>query len=430
MEVWIFFLSILWCVAWLRGVAEFSPAFLKAKPVFILFVAWLGYLVIQSLPLPPLWVAFLSPERVLSHSLISSENIWLPLTQDSHTTWVYFLKSIAYVQLFSLVLLLANTSNRVRLLAYTIVYSALFQAVYGSIMILSGLEYGFFVKKEYGIGTATGTFVNRNHLAGYLEMALAVGIGLLIAGLRNGKSVCTTRQRLRNSIQLIFSSKFRLRIFLAFMVIALVLTHSRMGNTAFFTSLLVTGVITLLLTRHATRITALLLTSLIVIDLFIVGTWFGIDKVAERLEKTSIATEVRVDVNEYAVDYLQDYLLTGSGAGTFFTVFSKYKGQDASLYFDHAHNDYLEFADETGFLGIALLAGVIFLTALNAVQALRKRSDPLMLGIAFACVMGLISILIHSLVDFNLHIPANAATFMVILAFGFIASTLNLRVEK
>jgi len=77
----------------------------------------------------------------------------------------------------------------------------------------------------------------------------------------------------------------RLRLYLVMMVIALVLTHSRMGNVAFFFSLLIAGIIGLLLSRRAPRSTVILLTSLIIIDMFIVGAWFGIDKVAQRLEQ-------------------------------------------------------------------------------------------------------------------------------------------------
>lgn len=427
MEVWVFLLAALWCVVWLQSRADLTPAFKKSRPVLYLFAVWLIYIVVQNIPLPYTWVEYISPQRVLSQSHISSEKAWLPLSQDSYATWVYFLKSITYVLLFSLVLLLVNTREKSRLLAYVIVCSALFQAVYGSLMILSGIEYGFFVEKVHGIGHATGTFVNRNHLAGYLEMSLSIGIGLLISDLGNGKDARTLKQHIRHLIQLVFSPKFRLRIFLAFMVIALVLTHSRMGNTAFFASLTITGILTLFLTKHATRSTLILLTSLIVVDLFIVGAWFGIDKVAERLENTSVATEMRVNVNEYAIDYWQDYFVPGSGVGTFFTVFPRYKGRDAPVYFDHAHNDYLEFAGEAGLVGILLLGVIIIVVVFNAVQALRKSREPLVIGMAFACVMGVIAILIHSLVDFNLHIPANAGTFMVVIAFGFLASTLNFR---
>ncbi len=84
-------------------------------------------------------------------------------------------------------------------------------------MTLSGVEYGFFMEKEHYRGVATGTFVNRNHLAGYLEMALALGIGLLMADL-GGKKALNWRQRLRGFAESLLSSKIRLRVFLAVMV--------------------------------------------------------------------------------------------------------------------------------------------------------------------------------------------------------------------
>ena len=57
-----------------------------------------------------------------------------------------------------------------------------------------------------------------------------------------------------------------------------------------------------------------------------------------------------------------------------------------------------------------------------ALMAQWQRRDPLMRGMSFACIMGVTSILIHSWVDFNLQIPANAAYFMVLLALGWIAN--------
>lgn len=65
----------------------------------------------------------------------------------------------------------------------------------------------------------------------------------------------------------------------------------------------------------------------------------------------------------------------------------------------------------------------------TALAALKRRRDPLMRGMAFASLMGTIALLIHSTVDFNLQIPANAATFMVILALGWLALNLGRRPE-
>lgn len=411
MEIWIFLLTLGWLWQFLRGKIQTTQSFQKATPIFILWGFWLGYIALQWIPLPSAWIQSFSPQAARLHALTNQTDAWITLSVDPYMTSVAFYKSISYILLFSLTLLLINRRYRLRWLAYMIVFSGAFQAVYGTLSTLSNATSG---------GVATGTFVNRNHLAGYLEMCLAVGTGLLIAQLVESTTT-TWRQWLRALLNWILSEKMRLRLYLVMMVIALVLTHSRMGNVAFFFSLLIAGIIGLLLSRRAPRSTVILLTSLIIIDMFIVGAWFGIDKVAQRLEQTSFATEVRDEVSISILPYWQDYLWTGSGLHSFYTVFPHYREQYPSGFFDHAHNDYLEFGAETGLIGLLLLGSSVVLTLVIALLAQYRRHDPLCRGIAFSATMGIIAILIHSSVDFNLQIPANAATFMILLALAWIA---------
>ena len=76
------------------------------------------------------------------------------------------------------------------------------------------------------------------------------------------------------------------------------------------------------------------------------------------------------------------------------------------------------FASDYGVVVTGLLMLAVLLCFISAIRAQIKRKDPLMRGIAFSCTMAVIALAIHSTVDFNLQIPANAATFMVILALG------------
>jgi putative inorganic carbon (HCO3(-)) transporter len=121
---------------------------------------------------------------------------------------------------------------------------------------------------------------------------------------------------------------------------------------------------------------------------------------------------------------LQDYSLTGTGLGTFYSSYIPYKGDDVRGYYDHAHNDILEFATTLGLIGYAPLVLLLLSSLIVAIQTLYKRRDQLAKGAAFAASMGIISLLIHSAVDFNLHIPANAMIFMVILALAWISNQL------
>jgi O-antigen ligase len=217
-----------------------------------------------------------------------------------------------------------------------------------------------------------------------------------------------------------------LRLSLCVLVIALTTTHSRMGNTAFFSSLLIAGVIGIALSRHATRNTVILLVTLIVIDLAIVGSWFGVEKLAQRIQETTMQeVEEREEPGMHTLGIVRDYPLFGSGPGTFYTTFPRYRPETITAFFDHAHNDYAQIAAETGLIGLGLLGTLVAVTLAVALMAQWQRRDPLMRGMSFACIMGVTSILIHSWVDFNLQIPANAVYFMVLLALGWISLHLD-----
>ncbi|MGC2167002.1 MAG: O-antigen ligase family protein, partial [Gallionella sp.] len=356
----------------------------------------------------------------------------------SYSTFLYWMKSIGYALLFVLVLLLVNSKQRLILLAYTLVISGFIQGFYGSLMTLSGEEYGFFVRKQAYEGFATGTFVNRNHLAGYLEMTLSVGIGLLLASWPSSVPGSSWKRRVRNLASLLLSQKMVLRLILAMMVIALVLTRSRMGNSAFFSSMLAGGIAYLVIfriqagsvksmfLRREARGVVILLISLMVIDLIIVGTWFGVEKVVARIEQTSAEHDAdRIEVSLNTIKLWQDYPLVGSGGGTFHTVYPRYRPDTIGAYYDHTHQDYLEIAADAGLIGLGLLGAMVIASFAAALTALRKRRDPLMRSMAFASVMGIVALMIHGTVDFNLQIPANAATFMVILALAWISLNLD-----
>ncbi len=123
----------------------------------------------------------------------------------------------------------------------------------------------------------------------------------------------------------------------------------------------------------------------------------------------------------------QDYPLFGAGAGSYYGVFPRYRegGHGAGFACGHAHNDYLEFLSEYGILGIVFPAGIIILALGNAILAQRKRRSQFARGIGFAATMAITAMLIHATVEFNLQIPAYAATFMVILAMAWLARYLK-----
>lgn len=435
-------LAMLWLAGYLRGQFDLPAAFRRARWALAAGMLWLLLPGLQLAPLPADWVLVLSPAAHEAHTLVAAAMghplaASLTLSVDPHATRDFWFKSAAYGGIFCLTLLTVDTPRRVELLLKTLVISGTLQALYASVMVLSELEYGFFIKKFVGQGTATGTFVNRNHLAGYLNLCLAAGIGLMIAKL-GGEAVHSWRQRLRSIVRLLLGEKTRLRIYLIVMVIALVLTRSRMGNTAFFAGTLIVGAIGLLLMRNAPRSTMLFLTSVVVLDILIVGTWFGVDQVAKRIQQTEVSTttdnllpaEHRDEVDQLALKYARDYWLTGSGGGTFYVTFPAYSSSGVTGFYDHAHNDYLQLLTETGVIGLGLCTLIVVLATWQALRALRRRHDPLMRGAAFGVALAICWLAIHSTVDFNMQIPANAFTLSVLLALAWVAASVRSKAQE
>lgn len=412
LELWVFLLALAWLALYAADRVAPSMTLRRAGPMLAGFALWVAYVWLQLVPLPIGLLELISPEAARRHLAagwpIAPESA--PLALDSYGALHGALKSSAYVAFFALSLALLDRSERIAAAAYALVLSGLAQALYGGLEALGA-----------GIGNvAHGSFVNRNHFAGYLEMCLAAGLGLLIAQLSDERAR-TWRQFVRNALHWILSPKMRLRLALAIMVIALVLSRSRMGNSAFFASVLIAGAIALLLSKRASRSMVIVIATLIVIDIFIVGAYFGVEQVVQRIEQTDVATEERDDVAGDMLAMWRAFPVFGSGLGSFHIVFPAYRGPGVSVLYTHAHNDYLQFAVETGLLGAGLLGLLVAASAYAAIRAQFLRHDPLMRGISFAAMMGIAALLIHSWVDFNLQIPANALTFMLMLAFAWVS---------
>ena len=427
-EAWVLLMASAWLVLFVAGRVEATRAFRRAWPALALFVGVFVLVQIQLIPLPTTVLAWLSPAAADIHATTQSATT---ITLDPAATRAAALKTLTYGVLFALTLLLVDSRARLRSLGLALVVSGVFQAAYGGLMTLSGLEYGFFVAKEHGAGAVTGTFVNANHLAGYLEMCLGVGVGLMLADMST-RPATNMRESLRRILSSVLGDQGPVRLSLVIMVIGIVLSKSRMGNVAFFSSLIVAGGLYAVLARRFSLATLLFFISVVLIDVLIIGNYFGIEKVADeiqqglQLDSSNSVREYRPTVSEDALQIVRDYPLTGAGAGSFASVYPMYDDGDTGfLLWKHAHNDYLQFAAEFGLAGFAMLGGIVVLSVWMAISAQLRRRDQMMRGMACGILMAIVAMLIHTAVDFNLQIPANAATFVVILAMAWLTRWLG-----
>ncbi len=401
-------LALVWATGWLMGVARWPGRMNEAKWVFVAlggFVAWAAC-------------------RLLLGMGMFGYQPLLPVA-DIQAAMDALLLSTGLLLLAGLTILLARSSRRALQLLYVLVLAGLLQAIYGSLMMLSGMEWGFFQPKEFGRGLATGTFINRNHYANLLVLALSAGAGLLLAQM-DLRGHNTMRRRLRSLLQATLGPKARLRIYMVVMVIALVLTRSRMGNTAFFAALTLVGLFALWRLRERSRPLVVLVISVLVIDIFVVGTWFGVEQVIDRIQKTVqvqdeqwvVQDKNRVDADRESVNIIIQSPIAGWGGGSFYTVYPAWRGDDQK-FMDHAHNDFLEFTVEYGLVGLILLAWFMVLCFMRAGSGLEDRDRPRVFGVSFASVMAMTAMMIHATVDFSLQIPANAAWFVVLCLLPF-----------
>lgn len=421
----VYALALFWLVGFALGRLPITRTFRQARWFHYGFIVLTAWLFVQQLPLPAEWVKVLSPHAWSIHSeaylaLGLPVPSRLPLSIEPFATLVSALLTLAYYSLFCLCLLLIDRPDRLKAFAWALVVSGVFQAVFGSLSTLSGQEVLLLRDKPSYLGVATGTFVNRNSFAGCLEMTLAVGVGLLIAQL-NERSANSWREWLYRTVQVLMSSKVILRTGLAIMVVGLVLSRSRMGNTAFFSSLMISGLLYVICRKKLSRGMVMLFVSMLVIDIAIVSQWFGLEQVVDRIEQTSLERETRPDVSDVTLTAIGDYPLTGSGAGSFYTTLPVYHDGGWHGFYDLAHNDFLQFPLEFGLPAFALLALMVLAATWHGIVAMRQRRNRLMVGAGFSAVMGIVAIMIHSSVDFNLQIPSNGAYFVALMALGLLA---------
>lgn len=395
----------------------------------LVLLGGLGLLaMLQTLPLPESWVAALSSEAAAVQAQAGASS---RLSIELHQSRVMAALSFVYFSVFLVAVLTIRHHERLRLLAQVLVWSGVFQAVLGAVLFSFGAQYRLFFF-EVTHGRVIGTYVYHNSLAGYLCMTLSIGIGLMLSRLGSeGYAPENWQQRLSSVLRFVLGPKMRLRLMLVVMVIALVLTRSRMGNAAFFVSMLLVGLLAIVLSRRTAPATIGLLVSLIVIDVLVVGTWVGLEKVVTRVQETKLTTaeggrsesvEQRTQAARSSLRWVEDFALTGSGGGTYYGAFFRYREPNSGTvdFFDHAHNDFVEVAGEFGLPGLVLMGLLVGASLWKAVQVLAKRRSKLARGMAFGAAMSIVALLIHSSVDFNLQIPANALTMVVILAMAWI----------
>jgi O-antigen ligase len=299
----------------------------------------------------------------------------------------------------------------------------MFEAFYGLVQYLTGWQQIFGYVKKYYVEDATGTYINRNHFAGLLEMILPFAV---VLALRQARVLGRTASSGASSIRRVLSGRELLPLvfwlFLATTLFAaLVFSRSRMGIISAIASLIAVLALAGASSFPAkTRITVAALFFLGVVALVV---WIGSDPVVTRFETLGqeyVQTgQNRISIWRDTLKLIHQYPLFGTGLGTFSVAYPSVQTAFLTLFVDHAHCDYLEVVSELGLPGGILVFGSIFWILVRTVRRYGEAGERFDKAVCLACVGSIAAILLHSLVDFNLYIPANALVFSVILALAW-----------
>ena len=255
-------------------------------------------------------------------------------------------------------------------------------------------------------GWIYGPYVNHNHYAGLMELLVPIPLVMSLTRLVD------ERERIAAGIAA------------AIMVGTVFLSGSRGGMLAIFVELVVFAVVllrqrvVLLRQKRGMRIAVNLAAfALVLVSLL---TWLGGKELTTRISSISTETHtelsggMRISIDRDAFLMFRTKPVLGWGLGSFPVVYPQFRSFYTNFFVNEAHNDFLQLLCEMGLLGFATMVWFLIVLYRSAVRKIGYWMSDVSGAVTFACLLGTTGILVHSLLDFNLQIPANAALFYVL----------------
>jgi O-antigen ligase len=373
------------------AVEEWSQAVLAVGFVVLLWVwAWRMYSrKFEGITLSPLFLPLCGFALVVFVQLVFHR------TASSYDTRIQFQLLLLYLILLFLLPQAYYRMNHWRGLLWFLMSLAFFVSVFGILQHLTfnGKLYWFRVMR-YG-GVPFGPYVNRNHFAGFAELLIPVALVPLVLGK-------VRRERL-----------VLVALFALVPIVALLLSASRGGIISFIVQMII--MFLLLLVRRI-RSKYMLAGGVLVLCAVLMVSWIGVQQVLERFsdyKALDVSLGKRASMRHDTWQIFLDHPVLGTGLGTLQMVFPPYETLYDAKIVNHTHNDYLEALAETGVPGGIFCLWFLAVLFLESIRGLKELGSSFGAALNLSGLVGCSGMLVHSLVDFNLHIPANALLFFV-----------------
>ena len=402
-----------------------------------LFFSLLVFLILQALPLPTFLVGFISPkvlEVKAGVAELTGKGQSFALAPYIYPVRMSLIRWTAYGLFFIGLSQVLNSRRRIDILCFCILATACFTSVYGIYQAYAG-DHSIWWFVGYG-RDVRGTYINRNHFAGLMAMALMLAAAYASSQrssfiLRNKESSSSSmgmgnRERLLSAEQAY--SKGTLIIFCGVIIgLGLVLSASRGGIISAAFGLLLMGL--LFVYRESQR-----RNGLIVLVIFLLvggyGLQVGLEHTIVRFQPDQLQSslEGRFRYAQKTIDVFNDYKVAGAGAGNFQYVYPRYQAvEDMGLLIDYAHNDWAQLLAEMGLAGLIITVTGLGIFVFIVVRRWKERKDHKATALGVVPLAVLTTMGVHSWFDFNMHIPANVLILGAVMAIGQAALSIRQR---
>lgn len=413
-ECAVFVLTALWMIEGLMT----GSCHLYNRSLFVPLLVLVAFSFLQALPL---WV---EP----SASTAAGGSVWRSISADPFETRLTALKILALTLALFLLLRYTSSRRRLRALVHTVIGVAVTSALFGIVRQTTQHGATGFVLPYLQPGSGYGQFINRNHFAFMMEMALGLVLGLMIGGGvgREKMLVYLTALLLLWSALVLSNSRGGILSMLGqVLFIALLYTAVRpaqqMGRGRNESPDRVWQIANSLVMRVA-------LCVCLVAGIGAGVVWIGGDSLAQKIESShnelgqANITETkggrRVDIWQATWRMISANMVAGAGMGGYWAAIPKYHDASGAITPQQAHNDYLELFASGGLVGLAIggwFCGALIIAArrkiLSAVDSFERAA-------CFGALVGLFGVAIHSFFDFGLHITANGLLFVALVVIA------------
>ena len=253
----------------------------------------------------------------------------------------------------------------------------------------------YWIREVRSGGLPFGPYVNRNHFAGFAELVLPLALVALVLG------------RVRRERWPVVG------LFAVLPIGALFLSASRGGIVSFGAEL---SVLALVMIERREMGKQLFAGGAVLLVALLLVSWLGVGQILKRLSSVQlleVSSGKRASMRRDTWRIFLDHPFAGTGLGTLQLVYPPYESLYDGKIVNHTHNDYLEVLAETGLLGGICCAWFLGVLLVQSLERLRQFNHSFRGALQLSGFLACSGFLVHSLVDFNLHIPANALLFFL-----------------